>query len=145
MSDSSQSWKPGIYCTAYSSSACWRVSSPSDSVGLNTFQAPQLVFVSSRFGLGPRFVAWILLTIFIVYSGRERLSESSQFQGLPESYFSCLLSVLRSFPERWVFNLSLKYPVVSPPCKHLCLNKLLSKMAGFNLAASCSSFGAVAS
>lgn len=82
------------------------MSSPSDSVGLNTFQAPQLVFVSSRFGLGPRFVAWILLTIFIVYSGRERLSESSQFQGLPESYFELFTSLLKDRPCRMeCFNL----------------------------------------
>ena len=46
------------------------------------------------------------LSAFIAYSGKEELSESGQFQGLPEAIFSCLPFCLRSFPLDGMFSSS---------------------------------------
>jgi hypothetical protein len=44
----------------------------------------------------------------LVYFGKERPSESGQFQGLPEAILRYLPSCLRSFPEDWNVSLSEK-------------------------------------
>lgn len=72
----------------------------SGSVDLDLFYAAWLFFC---FFEAAALVCFLFVCLFafgacLTYCGRERPSESSQFQGLPEANWSCLPFVLRSFP-----------------------------------------------
>lgn len=77
----------------------WRLSFPSDLVGLNLFQAAQLDPVSSRQLVGSRGLFWSLaclraaLSSFVVYCGIEELNGYGQFQGHSEAILVDFLPV----------------------------------------------------
>lgn len=77
----------------------WRLSFPSDLVGLNLFQAAQLDPVSSRQLVWSRGLFWSLaclratLSSFTVYCGIEELSEYDQIQGHSEAILVDFLPV----------------------------------------------------
>lgn len=105
-----QSWEPEHIAQPAGSSTGWRVSFPDASFGLSLFQIAQLALVSSRqFGwsLLPGALARLRLTLsslFHLHSlGCRDLSQSAQFQGLPEAIVGCSLPVL-----------------TEPPCKMKC-------------------------
>ena len=107
---SSQSWEPA------GRSTCWRLSFSGASVGLNLFQAAQLVSVSSKKLSGRSINQSFSTSIFresssqlcftssgqdsqfSLTTSREGLSESGEFQGFSEVILSCLPFCLRSFP-----------------------------------------------
>ena len=96
MDDSSQSWEPGAYCTA-----CRQLNRLESilSKWLWSKCLPGSPFFAALLFLRVFFAAQLpALSAFIAYSSREGLSESRQFQGLPEAHLSCLPSWLRSFP-----------------------------------------------
>lgn len=66
-------------------SASWRVSLPSDTVGLTLFRTASSLFLGVPGSLGVFLVACLSLSVkdsaFIAYSGREGPHESGQFRG----------------------------------------------------------------
>ena len=75
--------------------------------GLNLFQEVQLVSASPTTGFRAFFAAqltplWEKDSAFTAYNKREGPNESSQFQGVPEAIFSCLVSCLKGVQAGWM-------------------------------------------
>ena len=86
-------------------------------VHLSLFVPVQWVFVSSRCPILPVFSAGF--TTYIIL-GKDGLSESAQFQGLPEANLSCLLPVYFS-GSRDSSTCSSNILLFLPPSKHKVL------------------------